>query len=1608
MSSTIQSQQTIQGYELLERVGSGGFGAVYRAYQSTLSREVAVKVILPTRANHPEFIRLFEREAQLVSRLEHLHIVSIHDFWRDSDGAYIVMRWMRGGNLAEALRKSPFDLQSACRLLDQVASGMAAAHHQHIIHRDVKPSNILLDEEGNAYLSDFGIAIDLNEDSYTATNKGQNPILIRGNAFGSFDYLAPEQVLGQAATRQSDIYSLGITMYKVLTGHIPYPAQNSVEKLYKQIDEPLPEIENLAQEVRVDINQVIQKATAKNPEQRYRDALALAAAFRQAAAINNKGHAVELIESLTLREHEILQLLIEGHTNRQIAQKLFVELPTIKWHISNIYKKLGVRSRVQAIVRARELSLIVSGSDIEPGGRESQASTITLPEPVNPYKGLRSFEAADSHEFFGREAVVELLLKKLAPASQRSGNHNQADGRFLAIVGPSGSGKSSLVKAGLVPALWSGRLPGSDKWFVINMVPGTRPLDNLETSLSRIAAEQAGNLRLHLERDSHGLSRVANLILPSDDSELVVIIDQFEQLFTLVEDESIRSHFLDLLEQAVNDLHSRVRVILTLRADYYDRPLHYPNFGRLVQTHLETLLPLTAEELERAIVNPAGKVRVELEPGLVSRIIDDVNYQPGNLPLLQYALTELFDQREDRFLTHQVFSQIGGAGGALASRAEQLYQEQDIQGQEMIRQMFLRLVAVGEPQIQEKAEIQITSKTSRRMLLSDLLSSATEPDQLEDIIDTYVGYRLLTLDHDPANRKPIIELAHEAIIQAWDRLRQWLDQSASDLHIQQQLNRAADEWIASGRDESFLLRGIRLTNFELWARDTHLNFTEEEKAYLSTSLAAREERASVERQRREKQAYTEQMSNRRLKALVIILALGLVITGGLTVAAISFARRAEAQQRFAEQQQRLGFARELTAAALANLETNPERSILLALKAADTTQETDGFILPDVERILHLAVQADRTEITIPMVGFVAFSPDGETLAIGDSNGVLKLWETDTGQEIRELVGHQSLISDIIFSPDGRLLVSSSFDQHIIIWDLASGSQIGLFREFESKVNGVDISPDGRWLATVAEKGPVQIWDITPIIEQLGGGAKSPTIIKSIFSKLPPQEAIDVEFSPDGEWVAVFMPTAGIMVWDVETGDQLLDIPSVRGLSTNIAFSPNGEYLASGSSNLGTSIWDAENGEQMMFFPETAPITAVAFSQDGKILATSSKDGMVSLWDFGTQTQLFRILGQPTGFNFLALSPEGDRIAVGNDPKSTSLWNVNPTGSREVLTIAAHNGKVYDAIYNPSGTMIASTGEDGNLRIWDSSTGDLLHSLPTLKEWVNFPAFSPDGERVAAANPDGGISIWNVDSGHEVAVIAIDGPAITAITFSPDGSKLAAGGLGGIAYIWDTATRRKLATIENNDGLLITDLIFSEDGSHIFTYDWQGWTRTWKSDTGEHVSGDGPNLVCEATLWDAEASSDGRLQAVAAFDGLAYVLSNVNPAVERPKFETVLGLSGHEGNVTGVTFNNQDTLLATSGFDGTVRLWEINLSDEVREMNSHEEKVLLTDQPLPLEGIDFSPDGRYVVTAGDDGMVRVFAVAVEDLINLARSRLSRGFNEDECQTYLHLSTCEGG
>ncbi|MBC8098273.1 MAG: protein kinase, partial [Armatimonadetes bacterium] len=785
--------QVIRGYELREQLGAGGMGAVYRAYQAAVGREVAVKVILPAFANQLEFIRRFETEAQLVARLEHPFIVPLFDYWRDLEGAYLVMRLFRGGSLRGALEDGKrYSPEATLQLLDQIAGALVVAHRNNVIHRDLKPDNILLDDDGNAFLTDFGIA-----KATAAKNTDGDDDEEEGLA-GSPGYMSPEQITLSPVTPRTDIYSLGVILYELFTGTHPFSNSSTTELIVHHLNDPLPDLTLSAPEFPYALNEVIQRATAKDPDDRYPDVLTLAAALRQALQADDR-----------------------------------ISLDDVRFSTA-------------------EFELFA----------------------VNPYKGLRPFEEADAADFYGRETLVSLLLERLQATS--------AEARFLAVVGPSGSGKSSVVKAGVLPALRMGAIPGSERWFIAEFVPGTDPLQALEAALLSIAVTPPTSpLKQALRTQQRGLLDAAAQILPPD-GELLLVIDQFEEVFTLLESEAERAHFLHLLRVAVITPGSRLRLIVTLRADFYDRPLNYEGFGALMRVRTEVVLPLSTEELERAISAPAERVGLWIEPALIAAVVGDVREEPGALPLLQYVLTEVYERRDGRTLTLAAYQASGGALGALARRADELYAQMDAPSQAITRQMFLRLVTLGEG-----------AEDTRRRVLRSELTAITRDQALEDVLNLFGKYRLLSFDRDTKTREPTIEVAHEALIREWSRLREWLFSSRADVRTQRNLASSAGDWVANQRDDSYLLNGSRLTSFDEWATGTDLALTPLEHDYLNASRTHGEREKQAEIAQAAYEAQLQKQANQRLILLVAVLAAAFI--GALVLSLFAFNQSQAAQ-----------------------------------------------------------------------------------------------------------------------------------------------------------------------------------------------------------------------------------------------------------------------------------------------------------------------------------------------------------------------------------------------------------------------------------------------------------------------------------------------------------------------------------------------------------------------------------------------------------------------------------------------------------------------------------------------------------------------------------------
>jgi len=1467
-SATDPRDWVIRGFELRERLGKGSFGEVYRAHQQLIDRDVAIKIILPRYANHPDFIRRFEFEAQITARLEHPHIVPLYDYWREPDGAFLVMRWMRGGSLVDTLAKKVWEPPEIVQFVDQIAGALAFAHLSGVVHQDIKPANILLDEEHNVYLSDFGIAALIG----STWSPPPPEMKIDGGSTESPVFKSPELFRGGETTPQSDIYSFGVLLYLLLTGVFPFQELSGQELISTHLSEPLPSVHERRLNIPPAVDNVIRKATEKNPTDRYLDTLALAKDFRKA-------------------------LLTEVY-----------DLP---------------RAPIQ-----------------------------------NPYKGLRAFQEADAGDFFGREALVEQLVTHLQGPTPRS----------LAIVGPSGCGKSSVVNAGLIPALRKGAIPRSEQWYIVKMALGEHPKDDLYNALLSVGVDIPASLG---DRDDYdaGLALMINQILPDDKSELLLVIDQFEELFTLVKDETERTEFLQLLLTAVTDPGSRVRLIITLRADFYDRPLLYAGFGEIFRQSTQVVLPLSPEELERAISGPAERVALQAEPSLIAKMVADVIDQPGALPLLQYTLTELFEGRDKDTLTLVSYSEAGGISGALTRRAEAIYDDLSSAGKSAAHQLFSRLVTPGESAHDGGG----TPDTRRRVLLTEL--TAIMPF-VQGVINTFGRHRLLAFDRDPETRTPTVEIAHEALLREWQRLREWIEDNRDDLRLQRRLTAAAHEWTKSDRDPDYLVRGTRLDQFETWLDETSLDLSPLEDAYIAASLESRQKRKAVEEARRAHEEALERRSHRVLRWLAIVMGLAAIIATGLSIFAFGQRKNAEAQAQIAS-------VRELSAAAVNNLDIDPERSVLLALQAVDKTYSVDGTVLPEAEDALHRSLQAVRVLYTLSPASGGVFSPDGNRIATGDPDGLITIWHAKTSEPIQKLTGHNGGIINIAYSWDGSLIASTSEDKTAKIWDSETGGLLLTLSGHSEALVSPAFSPDGRLLATTSYDTTARIWDL-----ETG---------ETLFVLEHPDITGGVAFSPDGALLAVAVDSSpGIAkIYDVASGQEVLELSGPFDGIPDIVFNHNGTRLVTVSSDSSTRVWDAKTGDELLtFYGHSGFVFGVDVSKDGKRIATGGQDGKAKVWDIETGRELLTLSGHTAGLSNVAFSPDDKFLSTDSADGTVKVWDISMEGSQEWLTLAGHDELAFGVKYSQDGTKLASASWDGTAKLWDAASGLEILTLRGHTDRVSGVDISPDGALLATSSYDGLAKIWDAVTGEELFNLGDHEGWVFDVAFSPDGATLATGSMDGTAILWDTETGENIGILAGHE-FWIFDVAFSPNGDRLATAGWDGVAIIWDLASGKPIVRIAGH---EGQVNSVAFSPDGDLLATSSWDGTVKIwgLSEIETGISELD-QAILTLSGHNVQVWDATFSPDGARIATVAFDDA-KIWDVDTGDELLTLSGG------NDGPE----VSFSPDGTRLATVGSGGIIQVYALRIEDLIQLAKARVTRTLTKEECQRYLHIGNCPVG
>ncbi len=1108
------------------------------------------------------------------------------------------------------------------------------------------------------------------------------------------------------------------------------------------------------------------------------------------------------------------------------------------------------------------LERVISAGGLEADPAAQQAAIRAAAAETCPYKGLLAYQSDDAGIFFGREEDVAALVSRLAGQ------------RLLAVVGASGSGKSSVVRAGVLPALQRGALAGSEQWPAVVFTPGPHPLAELSASCAPVLGVSVGALLAQLESDPGGL---AAAVSGSEWERLVVFVDQFEETFTLGDDVTERGRFVDALLGAAAAPGGPVLVVIAMRADFFGFAASVPGLAAALEASTSLLGPMDEDALRSAIEGPARIAGLKIEPGLAELMLRDVAGEPGSLPLLSHALLETWKRRADRTLTFAGYRECGGVRGAIARTAEAVYLGLDAGQQQLTRSVFVRLTELGEG----------TEDTRRRVALEELRPEVGASADLERLLRTLTDARLLTTGEHT------VEVAHEALIREWPRLRAWLDDDREGIRTLRHLTDTAREWDQLGRDPGELYRGPRLVGALEWASGAPAALNPLERDFLDVSR----ERAEGEQREAERRT-------RRLRLLLAGTAVALVLAligGGLAVRKTGEARD---QTREADIQRLVGQSGSL-------VETKRDLAMLLAVEAnrrndrVDTRSAMQTALVHDPTFLGYLRLGTSNTQTAV-------FTPDGKRVLIGRVDGTITVADVATHQSVGAPIRASTKpVIQLRVTPDGKEVMAEDDDaKRISVFDLITGRKV---RDLvpDQPIAVFAISPDGSRVAAggyvdVPEQPKVFVWD-----------AKTGQRIATLATDKSPQtlESNDgpnrsaVALSSTG-LLAVGSEADTITLFDAKTlrsVGRLAGVPDVVGL--RMAFSPDGERLVSTEPRTQKlMLWDVAARKPAWSAPIETAQSAVAVTADHDVVVSNlggrvETFGAVDGHSVGSpiSLQTGSVCDINTSFDARTLA-----VADCNEP-TVALLSLD--GRNTVGPIAAQNEGLGG--YSPDGTLLW-TGSERGITIRDARTFRVRYRVP------DFPAavFAADSKHFVVIGTDGKAGVYDYRTKTFVGKpITIPRPeAITANARDPITGNYALGYNDGVVVILDSKGRRvgpsniKVGGFPNNS---VSGLSFTPGGKRLAVAAQTEQTVVFDTRTRRPV---GKPLVRAA---NARFSPDGGLLVVAGFDGTVTFYDGHTLGARGPAW------TGSRAFAQSLEFSRDGRVLATAALDSSARLFDV-------------------------------------------------------------------------------------
>ena len=1177
------------------------------------------------------------------------------------------------------------------------------------------------------------------------------------------------------------------------------------------------------------------------------------------------------------------------------------------------------------------------------------------PTEICPYRGLFAFREEDAPFFYGRDAFTQMLVEAVQQQS------------LVAVIGPSGSGKSSVVFAGLIPRLRQVGARHAVPLHIVTFRPGDRPFRNLAAKLVPLLETHRSETDqlLEINKQTKALRQgdlalrdvVTRILEKNSGDRLLLVVDQFEELYTLCRDARERLLFLDNLLEAV-ERTPNFTLVLTLRADFLGQALSYRPFGDALQYADLKLSPMNREELQAAVEQPATMLGVTIESGLTERILDAVSAEPGNLPLLEFALNQLWAKQRDAQLTHAAYEEIGGVEAALSGYAEEAYGRLNEEEKERARRIFIQLVRPGEG----------TEDTRR-------LATRTEVGEENwDLVTRLADARLVVSSRDEALGEETVEIVHEALIGGWFRLRLWIELDRAFRTWQERLRAAMRQWQTSGRDEGALLRGAPLAEAEGWLHSRPVDLNSAERSFIEQSRAVR----SRQRQR-----------------LVFGLSLGLV-------GALSLAGMAGLQWQRAEYQRQGALAQQLAfqAESLRNQQDNLlHSSILLAMEAMQR------FPSPVAEQILRERVPLlprpiARLGSKDERANVIAISPDGRYLLTSGQNNTFLLWETTSGREVKRLkyderrttlvYGSQELVTFtpdskvVAFSPDSKYLAWIGLDDTARVWDITGSRELARLKH--QGIEKVAFSPDGKYLGTAGLDDTARVWDITSNREVTRLKHKR-EVVKLAVSfnreeklelKVPKEELNwDITFSPDGKYLVTGGLDDTARLWDIASGREVrrlkhegdkiavtlnkvaVDLNQDEDkkhyeqekeaglaflkaqLGLKVAFSPDGKYLVTTGLNNMTRVWEVTSGREVTHIKHKGVVQdVVAFTPDSKYLVTKDKylltqggySSSIRMWSVTTGHEFVYPKHKGEAVNVAAVSPGGKYLVMTSWDASrvtARVWQT--TSEREVAQVRFGTEQEYPTAVSFDGKYLATVnqGRIGIARVWETTSGREVARMVDATGTI----FSPNGNKyLATEHFNYGSWLWDFTSSYKVARTMKHEDSVRAVVFSPNGKYLATTSEDKTVWVWSATSDHQVARLKHGDS--VVSIAFSRDGKYLATASWDGTARVWETTRGREIT----RIITDE----------------------AATLSTLKKFRQRLGSDSGYGFSYKNT----LAFSPDGKYLVKVGLDKTIRVWEVSSGREVMRLNNDAPHIVKLNKldPPNLSSVTFSPDGRYLAT----------------------------------------------